>query len=242
MLILFKSFLGILPLNPFFFFHHLIPHVIPRIWQWNQHIENSRASLWNPENSEFWVWKRLFAWALSKFFFSLYTIFTWIWTCKTHDLTVYPLAVVYLQSLSWKVINKSQVDFISSNSNHFRLCPPCKSLVNFNCTIILKPPPRLSMRYLGHSATVPPHLSFHTVGSGIFAMPVRWSVQEIAILHPSRLVSIVQSFFKASSSSSRVWILPLWYLRTSGFWNFGQHAHAPPLKTPLASSPACFNH
>ena len=62
-------------------------------WQWNQHIENSRASLWNPENSEFWVWKRLFAWALSKFFFSHYTIFTWIWTCKTHDLTVYQLIV-----------------------------------------------------------------------------------------------------------------------------------------------------
>ena len=44
----FEFFLGILPLNPRFFFHHLVPHVCPSIW----HIENSRASLWNQRNSE----------------------------------------------------------------------------------------------------------------------------------------------------------------------------------------------
>ena len=27
-----KSFLGILPLNPCFFFHHLVPHICPSIW------------------------------------------------------------------------------------------------------------------------------------------------------------------------------------------------------------------
>ena len=37
-------------------------------------------------------------------------------------------------------------------------------------------------------------------------------------------------------------IRPLRLLRIICFRNFSQHAHAPPLKTPLAPSPACFNH
>ena len=48
MLIIFKSFFGILPLNPLIFFYHLVPHVCPSIW----HIENSSALLCNMRYSE----------------------------------------------------------------------------------------------------------------------------------------------------------------------------------------------
>ena len=51
----------------------------------------------------------------------------------------------------------------------------------------------------------------------------------------------VQSFLKASSLSSRVLIQPLCSLWIICFWNFSQHTHAPPWKTPLAPFPACFN-
>ena len=61
-------------------------------------------------------------------------------------------------------------------------------------------------------------------------------------MSPPRLVSIVQSFLKVSSSSSRVRIRPLRSLRIICFRNFSQHTHAPPLKPLLAPSPACFNH
>ena len=50
MLILFESFLGILPLDSLFSFHHLVPRDCPRIW----HIKNSTVSLWNPRYSERW--------------------------------------------------------------------------------------------------------------------------------------------------------------------------------------------
>ena len=53
---------------------------------------------------------------------------------------------------------------------------------------------------------------------------------------------IIQSYFRASSLSSRVQIQPLSSLMIICFRNSSQHAHAPPLKTPLATSPACFNH
>ena len=64
----------------------------------------------------------------------------------------------------------------------------------------------------------------------------------IAVLCPPQLVSIVQLFLKASSLSSGVLIQPLSSLRIIRFQNFRLHAHAPPLKTPLAPSPACLNH
>ena len=48
-----------------------------------------------------------------------------------------------------------------------------------------------------------PHQSFHTVCFWIFAAPVIWSILEIVVMFPHQLVSIVQSFFKASSSSSQ---------------------------------------
>ena len=39
------------------------------------------------------LWKRWFAWVFCKHLFSYYTIFTWIWTYKTHDLTDHQLIV-----------------------------------------------------------------------------------------------------------------------------------------------------
>ena len=48
MLILFRFFLGILLLNPRFFFHHIVAQVCPSIW----HFENSSPWLWSPRNSE----------------------------------------------------------------------------------------------------------------------------------------------------------------------------------------------
>ena len=63
----------------------------------------------------------------------------------------------------------------------------------------------------------------------------------MAVLRPPRFVSIIQSFLKASSSSFCMQIRPLHLLRILCFRNFSLHAHAPPLKTPLPPSPACFN-
>ena len=48
MLILFRFFLGILLLNPRFFFHHIVAQVCPSIW----HFENSSLLLWNQRYSE----------------------------------------------------------------------------------------------------------------------------------------------------------------------------------------------
>ena len=102
--ILLDSALGILPLDPSFFFHHLVPHVGQHIW----HIENS----------------------IAVDYFSCYAIFTWIWTYKnswSHWLSTVinlPLVVFNWESLSCEVIYKSQGDLNSSNSKYFPLRPP----------------------------------------------------------------------------------------------------------------------
>ena len=104
-----------------------------------------------------------------------------------------PLARFYGQSLICEVIYKSQVDLNSSNSNYFPLCPPWL----------------ISVSKLIFSVLIWPLQSFHTVCFQILAAPVVWSLLDIAVLRPPSLVSIILSFFKASSSSSRVWIQPL---------------------------------
>ena len=58
-------------------------------------------------------------------------------------------------------------------------------------------------------ALIWPRQSFHTICFRICTSPVMWSILEIAVLRPPQLVSIVQSFLKASSSSSRVRVRPL---------------------------------
>ena len=113
----FEFFLGILPLNPRFFFHHLVPHVCPSIW----HIENSRASLWNQRK------RKVICLSISQaLFLLLYHFHMNMNIYETHDLTDYQLTVGSFlpESLSCEVINESQGDLNSSNSNYFRICSP----------------------------------------------------------------------------------------------------------------------
>ena len=113
----FEFFLGILPLNPRFFFHHLVPHVCPSIW----HIENSRASLWNQRK------RKVICLSISQaLFLLLYHFHMNMNIYETHDLTDYQLTVGSFlpESLSCEVINESQGDLNSSNSNYFLICSP----------------------------------------------------------------------------------------------------------------------
>ena len=111
----FEPFFGILPHNPRFFFHHLVPHVCPRI-------ENSKVSLWNPRYSEKGNFPEHFA--------SIFSLLMPISHESKHIKLMTSLivnlllAVFYQQSLSCEVIDKSQGDLNSSNSKYFPLCPP----------------------------------------------------------------------------------------------------------------------
>ena len=174
------------------------------------------------------LWKRWFAWAFHKSFFPCYAIFTWNWTNKTHDLTDYQLIIGnFLQAITFMSINEQ----IPEQPHFFQqqLFSSVPSLVNFKCPIIFR---SFHLNFLcANLAAVPQHQS----KIPIFAAPVIWSILDIAVLCPPQLVSIVQSFLKAPPSSSSE-------LRTVCFQNFSQDAYYPPLKTPLALSPACFNH
>ena len=110
-------------------------------------------------------------------------------------------AVFYLQSLSCEVINKSKGPRSISIALYFSKFPLAPL---FFCVLMW------------------PRQSLHTCCFWIFvaSVPVMWSIMEIAVLCPPMLVSIVQSFLKASSSSSCVRILPLQLLRTICFQNF----------------------
>ena len=176
------------------------------------------------------LWKRWFAWSFPKFVctfsfvmpFSYESEHTKLMTLLIINLS---LEVFYRQSLSCEVINKSQGDLNSSNSKYFPLCPPWSisvALLLFEASTSI------------FCVLIRPLHSLHTVCFRIFAVPVVWSILATAVLRPPRLVSIVQSFLKASSSISRVRIRPLRLLRIICFRNFSQHAHAPPLKSPAA--------
>ena len=79
-----------------FFFYHLAPHVYSFIW----HLKNSSASLWSQEPTK--LWQQWVAWNFSWPLSSGYAIFAWIWTYKTHDITVLLyLLFAFLQSLTW---------------------------------------------------------------------------------------------------------------------------------------------
>ena len=175
-----------LPLNPRFFVHHLVPHVCPSIWQ----IKTSRASLWNPRYSEKGNLHEHFARTSSLVMqFSHTSEHTKLMTSLIIN---FPLAAFYWQSRSCEVIDKSKGDFNSFNCNYFPLCSPPIARLFFEvytsifCVLIWQ------------------RQSHHTVWFRIFVAPLVRSILEIAVLHPTRLVSIVRSFLKASSSSSRV--------------------------------------
>ena len=109
------------------------------------------------------------------------------------------------------------------------LCPSWSISLRYYC---LKLPLRFSVFKLGSANHFIPF---------VFEFLLRPSYDPSWKLLP-QLVSIVQSFLKASSSNSRVQIRPLRSLSFICFRNFSQHAHASHLKPPLAPSPACFNH
>ena len=118
MLILFESFLGILLLDPRFFFHHIVAQVRASIG----HFENSSPLLWNPRYSEKGnlpdPFVRTFSFVMP---FSHESEHTKLMTCLTINLS---LAVIYRQSLPWEGPNKPRGDPDSSSSSHFSLCPP----------------------------------------------------------------------------------------------------------------------
>ena len=165
----FESFLGILPLNTSFFLHHLVPHVCPSIWRIDS--ENSRASLWNQRYSEEGDLPGHFA----STFFSCYAIFTWIWTCKTHDLPNYQFTIgSFLQAITfmWSY-DKSQGDLNSSNSKYFPLFPQwsiSNVLLFFEVSISI------------FCVLIRQCQSLHFVCFRIFAAPVVWSILGIAVL------------------------------------------------------------
>ena len=118
MLTLFGSFLGILLLDPYFFFHHIVAQVRPSIW----HVENSSPLLWNPRCSEKGNLPDPFVPAFSFVMpFSHEPEHTKLMTLLIINLL---FAVFYRQSLPWKGLNKPRGDPDSSSSGHFTLCPP----------------------------------------------------------------------------------------------------------------------
>ena len=119
------------------------------------------------------------------------------------------------------------------------LLPSMPSLVDFKCAIIFR---SFHLDFLCANLAVP------IISYRLFSN-LRCSRH---MIHPGNCspapssvsfnCPFVQSFLKASSSSFRLQIRPLWPLRTIFFQNFSRHAYAPPLKTLLAPSPDCFNY
>ena len=110
MLILFESFLGILLLDPHFFFHHIIAQVRASI----RHFENSSPLLWNPRYSEKDNLPDPFR--VRTHFFFCYAILYESKHTKLMTSLIFNLsfAVFHRQSLSCEVINKSQCNLNSS--------------------------------------------------------------------------------------------------------------------------------
>ena len=182
MLILFESFLGILPPAPLF-----LPSFCATCLS-IRHIEIPEHCIGNPSLSPEILWKRWFAWAFRRDFFScIAIIFTWIWTHSMSLMTSLifnlPLAVFYRQSLSCEVIDKSKGDLNSSNRNYFPLTVPWAAVISRSILI--------EWLFFEVSTTIFcmliwPRQSLHTVFFRIFVAPVIWSILEIAFLpHPA---------------------------------------------------------
>ena len=165
MLILFKSFLGILLLDHRFFFHYIVAQVCASIWHWKfQSIAFEQEILW----------KRWFALAFRKHFFFCYAIFTWVWTCKTHDLTDYQLTVgSFLPSITFMWSNRQIPGWPQFFQQQFFHSVP--SLVDFNCAIIFQ-----SFHFdflcanLGY-----PIISYRLFSNLQSAVVFKWSILEI---------------------------------------------------------------
>ena len=182
------------------------------------------------------LWKSWFAWAIHKHFFSCYAIFTWIWTYKTHDPIDYQLTIgSFLTAITFMWSDRQ----IPGWPQFFQqqIFPSVPSMVDFKIAIIFR---RFYLDFLCAylAAAI---ISYHLFSNFRCARH---------IIHPENCSPAPYSaglncpiiFLKASSSSSRVRIWPLWSLRTICLRNFSRYTHAPPLKAPLMPSPACFNH
>ena len=159
MLILFESFLGILLLDPRFFFHHIVAQVRASIG----HFENSSPLLWNPRYSEKGNLPDPFVHTFSFVMpFSYESEHTKLMTSLIINLS---LAVFHRQSLSCEVIDKSQVDFKSPNSKYSPLCPPCQWSISVALLLF-------EVSTSNFCVLISPLHSLHTICFRIFAAPV----------------------------------------------------------------------
>ena len=137
-----------------------------------------------------------------------------------------PMAEFYRQSLSCEVINKSQGD-INSNSNYFPMYARCSISIarlffevstSIFCMLIW---PRQS----------PWHFTPFVFESSLRqSYDPSWKLQSCAL----------PGWFQSSNHLSKPPPRAIEPLRIVCFRNFSLHAHAPPTKTPLAPSSACF--
>ena len=91
------------------------------------------------------LWQRWFAPSFRKHFFFCYAIFTWIWTCKLHNLTDYQLAVgSFLQAIAsmgrnkqsprWpQFIQQLSLHSVPSSAGFIRLILLRSLLLDFPC-------------------------------------------------------------------------------------------------------------
>ena len=147
MLIFFiESFLGILLLDPRFFFHHIVLfHKFVQVFD----------TLKIPVLCFGFALKTVICLSISQLLFHCYAIFTRIWTYKTHGLTDHQLILGSFLP-AWEGLNNPEVTPILRAA----LISPCALLGRFHPPDpFAKPPPRFSVCDSGHA---------HSSGSVVF--------------------------------------------------------------------------
>ena len=167
MLILFESFFGILLLDPRCFSYHIVAQVHASLW----HFENSSPLLWNPRYSE--------KGDLPKHFFFCNAIFTWILTCKTHDLTDYQLTVgIFLPAITFIWSDRQIPGWPQFFQQQFFHSVP--SLIDFSCAIIF-----WSFHFDFLCANLAELIISYRLLLNLQSAVV-WSILEMAVLHLPR--------------------------------------------------------
>ena len=146
------------------------------------------------------LWKIWFAWAFCKDLFSCYAIhiFTWIWTCITHDLTDYHFnASSFLQAITFM---RSDPQIIAwpkvFQQQSFPSVPSQRVPGRFQSRNYFFEVPTLIFYVLIWTCQ-----SLYTICFRIFAAPVVWSILENAVL---RLPSWLQTSNYCSKPPPRV--------------------------------------
>ena len=120
------SFFRLLSWNSAFQPPCLLPSSCSKCLSKHWHTENSRESLQRIVLEPEILWKRWFAWAFHKGFFSCNPNVTWIWTYKTHDLTDNQLTVgSFLPAITFMWSDRqipAWPQFVYRK--YFPLCPP----------------------------------------------------------------------------------------------------------------------